>query len=126
MPLQWSISRPHGKFIDSIQIKNGSCFLFVFLLLICNFYPFLCFQLLYLDSTKFEKFHVVRLRPAILNWSTTLMRQRLELELAERKLGRLELNPEWTEAEAKETEGFIDVVLSESSDKEVCFIHVIF
>ncbi|PWA53295.1 Peptidase C48, SUMO/Sentrin/Ubl1 [Artemisia annua] len=83
--------------------------------------PLAVLMLVYLDSTKFEKFHVVRLRPAILNWSTNLMRQRQDLELAERKLGKLELNPEWTEAEAKETEGFIDVVLSESSEKEVLF-----
>ena len=77
---------------------------------------------MYLDSTKFEKFHHVHLRPTILNWSTTLIRQRQDLELAERKLGELELNPEWTEAEANETEGFIDAGLSESSDKEVCLI----
>ncbi|PWA90757.1 hypothetical protein CTI12_AA097680 [Artemisia annua] len=88
----------------------------------CNYTgPLTVLMLVYLDSTKFEKFHVVRMRPAILNWSTTLMRQRMELELAERKLGCLQLNPEWTEAEAKESEGFIDAGLSESSDKQVLF-----
>lgn len=49
----------------------------------------------------------------------------MELELAERKLGCLELNGEWTEVESKESEGFIDAGLSESSDKEVCIIHFI-
>ena len=112
MQLHWSINRPHGKFIDLVNFKYCSCLSYV------TFIPFFS-QLVYLDSTKFEKFHVVRMCPAILNWSTTLIRQRQDLELSERKLGELELNPEWTEAEANEAEGFIDAGLSESSDKEV-------
>ncbi|GJS27040.1 hypothetical protein Tco_0487660 [Tanacetum coccineum] len=36
--------------------------------------------LLYFDSTKFNRFPVVRTRPAIRNWSSYLMKQRQELE----------------------------------------------
>nr|GEZ07036.1 hypothetical protein [Tanacetum cinerariifolium] len=63
--------------------------------------------LLYLDSTKFDRFLVVRIRPAIKNWSTYLMKQRQESELKRRVLGLLDLHVEWTEAEVQDTEGFI-------------------
>ncbi|GJW32199.1 hypothetical protein Tco_0052231 [Tanacetum coccineum] len=76
--------------------------------------------LLYLDSTKFDRFPVVRTRPAIRNWSTYLMRQRQELELKERVVGLLDLNSDWTETEVKEAEGFIGSV--ENSMKEVCVL----
>ncbi|GJZ45970.1 hypothetical protein Tco_0593566, partial [Tanacetum coccineum] len=75
--------------------------------------------LLYLDSTKFDRFPVVRTRPAIRNWSTYLMRQRQELELKERVVGLLDLNSDWTETEVKEAEGFIGSV--ENSMKEDLF-----
>ncbi|GKD69828.1 hypothetical protein Tco_1323918 [Tanacetum coccineum] len=42
----------------------------------------LCFLiLLYLDSTKFDQFPVIRQRPAIQNWTTTAMNRRQELEI---------------------------------------------
>ncbi|GKC30434.1 hypothetical protein Tco_1037728 [Tanacetum coccineum] len=63
--------------------------------------------LLYLDSTKFDRFPVVRTRPAIRNWSTYLMKQRQESDLKDRMLGLLDLHVEWTEAEVQEAEGFI-------------------
>nr|GEW75973.1 ulp1 protease family, C-terminal catalytic domain-containing protein [Tanacetum cinerariifolium] len=56
--------------------------------------------LLYLDSTKFDRSHVVRTRPTIKNWSTYLMKQRQELELKYRVLGLLDLHVKWTKAEA--------------------------
>ncbi|GJU89707.1 hypothetical protein Tco_1302130 [Tanacetum coccineum] len=77
-------------------------------------------SLLYLDSTKFDRFPVVRTRPAIRNWSTYLMRQRQELELKERVVGLLDLNSDWTKTEVKEAEGFIGSV--ENSMKEVCVL----
>ncbi|GJY29139.1 hypothetical protein Tco_0404906 [Tanacetum coccineum] len=63
--------------------------------------------LLYLDSTKFDKFLVVRTRPAIRNWSSYLMKQRQELELKDHVLGLLDLHDDWNEAEVQESEGFI-------------------
>ncbi|GKE28250.1 hypothetical protein Tco_1443634, partial [Tanacetum coccineum] len=72
--------------------------------------------LLYLDSTKFDRFPVVRTRPAIRNWSTYLMKQRQESELKDRVLGLLDLHVEWTEAEVQEAEGFIGSL--EISEKE--------
>nr|GEY09632.1 hypothetical protein [Tanacetum cinerariifolium] len=60
--------------------------------------------LLYLDSTKFDRFPVVRTRPAIRNWSTYLMKQRQELELKYLVLGLLDLHVEWTEAEVQDAE----------------------
>ncbi|GJY89737.1 hypothetical protein Tco_0504933, partial [Tanacetum coccineum] len=43
--------------------------------------PLTFLVLLYLDSTKFDRFPVVRTRPSIKNWSSYLMKQRQELEL---------------------------------------------
>ncbi|GJX23150.1 hypothetical protein Tco_0227595 [Tanacetum coccineum] len=74
--------------------------------------------LLYLDSTKFDKFLVVRTRPAIRNWSSYLMKQRQELELKDHVLGLLDLHDDWNEAEVQESEGFIG--FSKTSEKEVC------
>ncbi|GJY72466.1 hypothetical protein Tco_0476169 [Tanacetum coccineum] len=79
--------------------------------------------LLYLDSTKFDKFLVVRTRPAIRNWSSYLMKQRQELELKDHVLGLLDLHDDWneaevqeSEAEVQESEGFIGFL--ETSEKE--------
>ncbi|GJU84675.1 hypothetical protein Tco_1292221 [Tanacetum coccineum] len=58
--------------------------------------PFLFLILLYLDSTKFDGVPVVRTRPAIRAWNSTLMRQREKLELKEHVLGLLELHDEST------------------------------
>nr|GEV65234.1 hypothetical protein [Tanacetum cinerariifolium] len=74
---------------------------------------------LYLDSTKFDRFLVVRTCPAIRNWSTYLMKQRHELERKYHVLGLLDLHVDWTEAEVKDTEGFI--CSSEISEKEALF-----
>ncbi|GJW70099.1 integrase, catalytic region, zinc finger, CCHC-type containing protein [Tanacetum coccineum] len=52
--------------------------------------------LLYFDSTKFDGFPIVRTRPAIRAWNSTLMRQREKLELKEHVLGLLELHDEST------------------------------
>ncbi|GKD90799.1 hypothetical protein Tco_1366306 [Tanacetum coccineum] len=43
--------------------------------------------LLYLDSTKFDKFPVIRQRPAIRNWTTTAMNRRQELKIEEQVIG---------------------------------------
>ncbi|GJW07542.1 hypothetical protein Tco_1569965 [Tanacetum coccineum] len=43
--------------------------------------------LMYFDSTKFERFLVIRLRPAIQNWTTTAMNLRQELEIQEEVIG---------------------------------------
>ncbi|GJV76828.1 hypothetical protein Tco_1508412 [Tanacetum coccineum] len=66
-----------------------------------QFYPkplkkirLLYFQLLYFDSTKFDGVPVVRTRPAIRAWNSTLMRQREKLELDAHVLGLLELHDE--------------------------------
>ncbi|GKA94579.1 hypothetical protein Tco_0816617, partial [Tanacetum coccineum] len=75
--------------------------------------------LLYLDSTKFDKFLVVRTRPAIRNWSSYLMKQRQELELKDHVLGLLDLHDDWNEAEVQESEGFIG--FSKTSEKEALF-----
>ncbi|GJZ96697.1 hypothetical protein Tco_0669031 [Tanacetum coccineum] len=72
----------------------------------------------YLDSTKFDKFLVVRTCPAIRNWSSYLMKQRQELELKDRMVRLLDLHDEWNEAEVQESEGFIS--FSKTSEKEVC------
>ncbi|GKA01167.1 hypothetical protein Tco_0673832 [Tanacetum coccineum] len=68
------------------------------------------------DSTKFDKFLVVRIRPAIRNWSSYLMKQRLELELKDRVVRLLDLHDEWNKAEVQESKGFIGFL--ETSEKE--------
>nr|GFA83473.1 ulp1 protease family, C-terminal catalytic domain-containing protein [Tanacetum cinerariifolium] len=72
--------------------------------------------LLYLDSTKFDKFLVVRTRPAIRNWSSHLMKQRQQFELKDHVVGLLDLHDEWNKVEVHESEGFIG--FSETSEKE--------
>nr|GEU52148.1 hypothetical protein [Tanacetum cinerariifolium] len=72
--------------------------------------------LLNLDSTKFDKFLVVRTRPAIRNWSSYLMKQRQELELKDHVVGLLDLHDEWNEAEVQESKGFIG--FSKTFEKE--------
>ncbi|GKC50455.1 hypothetical protein Tco_1073200 [Tanacetum coccineum] len=71
--------------------------------------PFTFLILLYLDSIKFDRFLVVRTRPAIKGWTSTLMRQRQDLETKEHMIGCLELHDEWTKSEHQETEGFTRV-----------------
>ncbi|GKD51468.1 hypothetical protein Tco_1280444, partial [Tanacetum coccineum] len=65
--------------------------------------PFTFLILLYLDSIKFDRFHVVRTRPAIKDWTSTLMRQRQDLETKEHVIGCLDLHNKWTEFELQET-----------------------
>ncbi|GJZ66909.1 ulp1 protease family, C-terminal catalytic domain-containing protein [Tanacetum coccineum] len=48
--------------------------------------PFRFLILLYLDSIKFDRFPVVRTRPAIRDWTSTLMRKRQDLETKEHAL----------------------------------------
>nr|GEX30438.1 uncharacterized mitochondrial protein AtMg00810-like [Tanacetum cinerariifolium] len=66
-------------------------------------------KLMYLDSTKFDKFLVIHQRLAIRNWTTTAMNQRHELEIEEQVIGKLDLHGEWTASELDQTEGFYDV-----------------
>ncbi|PWA54937.1 hypothetical protein CTI12_AA431760 [Artemisia annua] len=49
---------------------------------------FLC--LLYLDSTNFQQFQVMRHRPAMRSWNTQAMRKRIGMEIKENCLGKLE------------------------------------
>ncbi|GKC29720.1 hypothetical protein Tco_1037014 [Tanacetum coccineum] len=58
--------------------------------------PFLFLILLYFDSTKFDGFPIIRTRPTIRAWNSTLMSQREKLELKEHVLGLLELHDEST------------------------------
>nr|GEW66049.1 hypothetical protein [Tanacetum cinerariifolium] len=59
------------------------------------------------NYTKFDKFLVVRTRPAIRNWSSYLMKQRHELELKDHVVGLLDLHGEWNEAEMQESEDYM-------------------
>ncbi|GJZ52501.1 hypothetical protein Tco_0607016, partial [Tanacetum coccineum] len=58
----------------------------------------------YLDSTKFDRFPVVRTRPAIRDSASTLMRKIWDLETKEYVIGCLDLHKEWTKSELQETE----------------------
>ncbi|GJV99077.1 putative reverse transcriptase domain-containing protein [Tanacetum coccineum] len=62
-----------------------------------NFYygplTFLC--LLYLDSTFFPDLNIIRHRPAIRSWNTTMMRKRIKMETSQRCLGSLEHHGEF-------------------------------
>nr|GEW07260.1 hypothetical protein [Tanacetum cinerariifolium] len=71
------------------------------------------------NSTKFDRFPVVRTCLAIRNWSTYLMKQTQELELKYHVLGLLDLHIEWTKAEVQDAKGFIGS--SEISEKEALF-----
>ncbi|PWA97365.1 hypothetical protein CTI12_AA025680 [Artemisia annua] len=54
---------------------------------------FLC--LLYLDSTNFTKFQVMRHRPAMRSWNTQAMRKRIGMEIKDNCLGKLEHHEEF-------------------------------
>nr|GEV74119.1 hypothetical protein [Tanacetum cinerariifolium] len=77
--------------------------------------------LLYLDSIKFDMFLVVRTRPSIRDWTSTLTRQRQDLETKEHVIGCLELHDEWNESELQETEGFTRVSSLEIFEREALF-----
>nr|GEX51411.1 hypothetical protein [Tanacetum cinerariifolium] len=83
--------------------------------------PFTFLILLYLGSTKFDRFLVVRTRPAIRDWTSTLMRKRHDLETKEHVIGCLDLHNEWTESELQETEGFTRISLLKTSEREALF-----
>ncbi|GKD06126.1 hypothetical protein Tco_1181100, partial [Tanacetum coccineum] len=76
--------------------------------------PFTFLILLYLDSTKFDRFHVVRTRSAIRDWTSTLMRKIEDLETKEHVIGCLDLHNKWTEFELQETKE--DLMRKASSD----------
>nr|GEV71489.1 hypothetical protein [Tanacetum cinerariifolium]GEV84200.1 hypothetical protein [Tanacetum cinerariifolium] len=77
-----------------------------------------------MDSTKFDRFPIVRTCPTIKNWSSYLMKQRLELELKDHLLGILELHYEWNEAEGEETEGFMGDSKTYKKEKASLEYHV--
>ncbi|PWA40731.1 hypothetical protein CTI12_AA560210 [Artemisia annua] len=54
---------------------------------------FLC--LLYLDSTNFTNFKVMRHRPAMRSWNTQAMRKRIGMEIKDNCLGKLEHHEEF-------------------------------
>ncbi|GKB66650.1 hypothetical protein Tco_0928062 [Tanacetum coccineum] len=85
------------------------------------FGPFAFLILLYLDSTKFDRFPDVRTRPAIRDWTSTLMRKRQDLETKEHVIWCLDLHNEWTESELQETEGFTRVSSLEISKRKALF-----
>nr|GEW06372.1 hypothetical protein [Tanacetum cinerariifolium] len=74
-----------------------------------------------MDSTKFDKFSVVRTRPTIRNWSSYLMKQRQELKLKDHVVGLLDLHDEWNKAEVQESEGFIGFL--KTFEKEFVALH---
>nr|GEV99569.1 ulp1 protease family, C-terminal catalytic domain-containing protein [Tanacetum cinerariifolium] len=73
------------------------------------------------DSIKFDRFPVVRTRPAIRDRTSTLMRHRHDLEIKEHVIGCLELHDEWTESELQETEGFTMLSSLETFEQEALF-----
>ena len=75
-----------------------------------------CFQLLYLDSTKYKKLPFVRTRPVVKNWSSFLMSRREDMELKDEVIGKLDI---YDESEEPETEGFIAGCSSGTSIREV-------
>ncbi|GKB28730.1 peptidase C48, SUMO/sentrin/Ubl1 [Tanacetum coccineum] len=81
--------------------------------------PFTFLILLYLDFTKFDRFPVLRTRPAIRDWTSTLMRKRQDLETKEHVIRCLDLHNEWTESKLQETEGLTRVSSLETSEREV-------
>nr|GEU39144.1 hypothetical protein [Tanacetum cinerariifolium] len=52
------------------------------------------------------------------DWTSTLMRQRQDLETKEHVIGRLDLHDEWTKYELQETKGFTRVSLLETFKRE--------
>nr|GEY06684.1 ELM2 domain-containing protein [Tanacetum cinerariifolium] len=83
----------------------------------------LCFLiLLYLDSTKFDRFLIIRSRPAIKNWTTKNMSTRQYLEIEDEAFGKLEIYGDWSENETVEAEGFCgkSLVLPHTDKKIIC------
>nr|GEY61652.1 peptidase C48, SUMO/sentrin/Ubl1 [Tanacetum cinerariifolium] len=78
--------------------------------------------LLYLDSTKFDRFPIIRSRLAIKNWSTKTMSTRQDLEIEDEAFGKLEFYGEWNENEIVEAEGFCEyaLVLPHTNKKIIC------
>nr|GEY40142.1 hypothetical protein [Tanacetum cinerariifolium] len=58
-------------------------------------------ELLYLDSTQFDHFPIIRSRPAIKNWTTKNMNTRQYLEIEDEAFGKLDIYGEWSENETK-------------------------
>jgi hypothetical protein len=52
-------------------------------------------KLLYLDSTDFPKFKVMRHRPSMRSWNTQAMRKRIGMEMIDNCLGKLEHHEEF-------------------------------
>ncbi|PWA75107.1 hypothetical protein CTI12_AA228290 [Artemisia annua] len=52
-------------------------------------------KLLYLDSTNFTKFQVMRHRPTMRSWNTQAMRKRIGMEIKDNCLGKLEHHEEF-------------------------------
>nr|GEX54473.1 hypothetical protein [Tanacetum cinerariifolium] len=80
--------------------------------------PFTFLILLHLDSIKFDSFPVIRTRPAIRDWTSTLMRKIQDLETKEQVIGYLDFHNEWTESELQKTESFTRVSSLETSERE--------
>nr|GEV35475.1 ulp1 protease family, C-terminal catalytic domain-containing protein [Tanacetum cinerariifolium] len=91
---------------------------------ISGFYdgPLYFLILLYLDSTKFDRFLIIRSRLAIKNWSTKTMSTRQDLEIEDEAFGKLEFYREWNENEIVEAEGFCEyaLVLPHTNKKIIC------
>nr|GFB76974.1 AP2/B3-like transcriptional factor family protein [Tanacetum cinerariifolium] len=64
--------------------------------------------LMYLDSIKFDRFPIIRSRPAIKNWSTKNMSTRQYIEIEGEAFGKLKIYGEWSENEIVEVEGFCE------------------
>nr|GEZ55638.1 hypothetical protein [Tanacetum cinerariifolium] len=82
------------------------------------------FELLYLDSTKFDRFPIIRSRPSIKNWSTKNTSTRQYLEIEDEDFGKLEFYGEWSENEIVEAEGFCKYasVLPHTDKKETVLL----
>ena len=87
-----------------------------------------CFQLFYLDSTKYEKVPVLRTRPAIKQWSSFLMKKRQELELKEECFGMSELfsesDPQETESSLKQVRLIVCFLLSSDTSFSVNMLRI--
>nr|GEY03043.1 hypothetical protein [Tanacetum cinerariifolium]GEY03044.1 hypothetical protein [Tanacetum cinerariifolium] len=79
-------------------------------------------EILYLDSTKFDRFPIIRSRPAIKNWSTKNMSTRQYLEIEDEAFGKLDIYREWSENETVEADGFCEnaSVLPHTEKKIIC------
>lgn len=56
-------------------------------------------KLLYLDSTNFPKYQVMRHRPAMRSWNTQAMRKRIGIEIKDNCLGKLEHHEQFNQDE---------------------------